>query len=391
MVLEVAERLKFAADNPFARIQAKEREKRRQGVEIISLAIGNPDLPTPEPIIEKLIAASRNPENSGYPPFIGKPELRQAIAEWNEKRFGTRFDPESEILPLVGSAEGPTIFALTFINPGDLVLVPDPTFPYYNAAVSFAGGEVYSVPLLEENDFLPDFETIPEEVARRAKALFLNYPNNPTGAVAGLDFLRRAVEFAREYEIILCYDNPYSEITFDGFVAPSIFQVEGAKEISLEFNSLSKSYNMAGWRIGYVLGRAELIAGMRETFSYVDTRTPTAVQEGAAELLRDSQEEKWRKQIAQIYGRRSDSFVKALREAGWPATKRKGTFYLWEPVPEGFSAEGFADFLLEEVAVVVMPGTAFGPGGEGFIRLSLVLPEEKLLEAARRMGRVWNC
>ncbi len=387
-MIELADRLKFAADNPFARIQAKEMALRRRGVEIISLAIGNPDQPTLKPIVEEIVAASQRPENSGYPPFIGRQDLREAIAEWNAKRFGIELDPETEILPLVGSAEGPTLFALAFINPGDLVLVPDPTFPYYNAAVSFAGGRVHSLPLRAENDFLPDLEALPPDVARQAKALMLNYPNNPTGAVADLDFLGGVIEFARRYDIVVCYDNPYSEITFDGYVAPSILQVEGATEVAVEFNSLSKSYHMAGWRVGYALARAEIIAGMREVLSYVDTRTPAAVQEASARALRAPQEEGWRREVAQLYQRRRDAFAEALTAEGWPAIKRKGTFYMWEPVRNSLPAEEFAELLLEKAHVAVMPGTAFGPGGEGFIRLSLVLPEERLVEAAHRMGKI---
>ncbi len=387
-MIELADRLKFAADNPFARIQAKEMALRRQGVEIISLAIGNPDQPTCQPIVEEIVAASRRPENSGYPPFIGRQDLREAIAAWNAKRFGTDLDPDTEILPLVGSAEGPSLFTLAFINPGDLVLVPDPTFPYYNAAVSFAGGQVYSLPLRAENDFLPDLEAIPPDVARQARAFLLNYPNNPTGAVADLDYLRQVVEFARRHDIIVCYDNPYSEVVFDGYVAPSILQVEGAKEVAVEFNSLSKTYNMAGWRVGYALARAEIVAGMREVLSYVDTRTPAAVQEGAAKALLSPQEEEWRREMARLYQRRRDAFAETLTAQGWPAIKRKATFYMWEPVRNGLSSEEFAELLLEKAHVAVMPGTAFGPEGEGFIRLALVLPEERLVEAAQRMGKI---
>jgi len=370
----------------FAEISKKIAEKRAQGVDVISFGIGDPDLPTPDHLLDVLATASRDPANHRYPESEGLPELHDAIARWYKKRFGVELDPKTEVLPLIGSKEGIGHIALCFIDPGDLALVPDPGYPVYGVGTLLAGGEPYYLPLTEENDFLPDFDAIPEAVARRAKVLWLNYPNNPTGAVADLEFFERAVAFARKYDIAVLHDGPYSEVAFDGHRPVSFLEAEGAKEVGIEFHSLSKSYNMTGWRIGMAVGNAEVIDALMRVKSNLDSGIPQAIQRMAIAALEGPQDV-----IAEhnaIYERRRDRLVAALSKLGLRVRTPKASLYLWARVPEGMTSVQFATRMLDEVGVVVTPGIGYGPTGEGYVRLSVTIPDDRLEEGVRRMEKL---
>jgi LL-diaminopimelate aminotransferase len=367
----------------FAEISRKIAEKRSQGIDVISFAIGDPDLPTPEHIIESLREASRDPANHRYPETEGLPELRQAIARWYERRFGVSLDPQREVLPLIGSKEGVGHIALCFIDPGDVALVPDPGYPVYAVGTMFAGGEAYYLPLTEENGFLPDLESVPAGVLRKAKVLWLNYPNNPTGAVAGLEFFERAAAFARRHGLAVLHDGPYSEVAFDGYRPPSFLQAEGAREAGIEFHSLSKSYNMTGWRIGMAVGNAETIDALMRVKSNLDSGVPQAIQRMAITALEGPQD--CIEEHNRVYQRRRDRLVAALQGLGLRLTPPKASLYVWARVPDGETSTAYAERLLDEAAVVVTPGIGYGPSGEGYVRLSLTLPDERLEEGVRRL------
>jgi len=378
-----ARRIESLSPYLFSEISRKIAEKRAQGVDVISFAVGDPDLPTPEHILESLREASRDPANHRYPETEGLPELREAIARWYERRFGVSLDPRREVLPLIGSKEGVGHVALCFIDPGDVALVPDPGYPVYAVSTMFAGGEAYYLPLTEENGFLPDLEAVPADVLRKAKALWLNYPNNPTGAVADLEFFARAAAFARRHGLAVLHDGPYSEVAFDGYRPPSLLQADGAREVGIEFHSLSKTYNMTGWRIGMAVGNAEIIDALMRVKSNLDSGVPQAVQRMAITALEGPQG-----CIAEhnrVYQRRRDRLVAALQGLGLRLTPPKASLYVWARVPEGATSVQFATRLLEEAGVVVTPGTGYGPSGEGYVRLSLTLPDERLEEGVRRL------
>ncbi len=370
----------------FVEISRKIAEKRAQGIRVVSFAIGDPDLPTPAPVIDALVEAARDPANHRYPETEGLPELRQAIANWYRRRFGLELDPDTEVLPLIGSKEGIAHIALCFIDPGDIALVPDPGYPVYAMGTVLAGGEPYYLPLREENGFLPDLDEVPPEVAGRAKLLWINYPNNPTGAVAELDFFQRVVEFARRHGLAVCHDAPYTEVAFDGYRPPSFLQAEGAKEVGVEFHSLSKSYNMTGWRIGMAVGNAAMIRALRDVKSNLDSGIPQAIQRMAIAALEGPQD--CIEEHNRVYQRRRDRLVEALQALGLRVAPSKASLYLWARVPEGETSVSFATRLLEEAAVVVTPGIGYGPSGEGYIRLSLTLPDEDVEEGLRRMERL---
>ena len=367
----------------FAEISRRVAEKRAQGVDVISFGIGDPDLPTPPHVIEALTAAAHDPANHRYPESDGLPALRQAIARWYARRFGVDLDPDKEVLPLIGSKEGIAHIALCFIDPGDVALVPDPGYPVYSVGTLLAGGEPYYLPLTEENDFLPDLDAVPEQVAQRARVLWLNYPNNPTGAVAGLDFFERAVAFARKHGIAVLHDGPYSEVAFDGYRPVSFMQAAGARDAGIEFHSLSKSYNMTGWRIGMAVGNARVIDALMRVKSNLDSGIPQAIQKMAIAALDGPQE-----CIAEhnaVYQRRRDRLVGALTRLGLRLRAPKASLYLWARVPEGTTSVQFATRLLDEAGVVVTPGIGYGPTGEGYVRLSLTIADERLEEGVRRM------
>ncbi len=381
--MQLAKRVEQLPPYLFAEISRKIAEKRAQGVDVISFGVGDPDMPTPPHIIEELVQAACDPANHRYPETEGLPELRQAIARWYEGRFGLSFDPEKEVLPVIGSKEGIGHVPLCFVDPGDLALIPDPGYPVYAVSVMFAGGEAYYMPLTEENDFLPDLDAIPESVARRAKLMWINYPNNPTGAVADLDFFERAAHFARKHDIAVCHDAPYTEVAFDGYRPPSFLQAPTAREVGVEFHSFSKSYNMTGWRIGMVVGNAAMVDALMRVKSNLDSGIPQAIQRMAIAALEGPQD-----CIAEhnaVYQRRRDRLVEALSKMGLRVRPPKASLYIWARLPEGQTSIQFAGRLLDDVGVVVTPGIGYGPHGEGYVRLSLTIPDERLEEGLRRM------
>ncbi len=381
--MRLARRLERLPPYLFVEISRKIAQKRAQGIRVISFAIGDPDVPTPGHIVEALRQAALDPANHRYPETEGLPELRQAIAAWYRRRFGVELDPQEEVLPLIGSKEGIGHVALCLIDPGDVALVPDPAYPVYAMGTLIAGGEPYYLPLREENGFLPDLSQVPEAVARRAKVLWINYPNNPTGAVADLAFFREVVQFARRYDLAVCHDAPYTEVTFDGYRAPSFLEAPGAKEVGIEFHSFSKSYNMTGWRIGMAVGNARLIRALRDIKSNLDSGIPQAIQKMAIAALEGPQD--CIEEHNRIYQARRDRLVVALRRLGLRLNPSPASLYLWARVPPGETSVGFAERLLEEAAVVVTPGVGYGPSGEGYIRLSLTVPDEEFEEGLRRL------
>ena len=385
-MFERAERLKRLPPYLFKELDRKKEEAILKGMDVIDLGVGDPDLPTPEPIIEAIKEAVQDPENHKYPSYSGMLEFREAVSKWYKKRFNVSLDPEKEVISLIGSKEGIAHFPLAFCNPGDVVLVPSPSYPVYNISTIFCGGISYFMPLLEENDFLPDLESIPEDVAKRAKIIFINYPNNPTSAVSSRDFFEQVVNFAKKYNVIVCHDAAYTEITFDGYRAPSFLETDGAKDVGVEFHSLSKTYNMTGWRIGFAVGNAELIGALGAVKSNIDSGVFQAIQLAAIRGL--ELDESWIRRNRDIYQRRRDIFVKALNQIGLSVKVPKATFYLWIRVPGGYTSAKFASRLLDEAGIVVTPGNGFGEPGEGYIRISVTQRDERLEEAADRIANI---
>ena len=382
--MKLAKRIDRLPPYLFVEINQKIAELRARGEDIITFTIGDPDLPTPSHIIERLCQASHDPENHHYPETYGLPELRQAIAEWYERRFGVNLDPDKEVLPLIGSKEGIGHMALCFIDPGDLALVPDPAYPPFSMGTILAGGKPYFMPLKEKNDYLPDFKAIPGKIADAAKLMWLNYPNNPTGAIASPGFFKEAVDFTQQHDLALCHDAPYSEVFFDGYLPQSILQTPGAKDVAVEFNSLSKTYHMTGWRIGMVVGNAEMIKALFQVKSNLDSGIPQAIQQAAIEALSGSQEH-----IAErnaILQQRRDKLIRVLNEIGLKARVPKATFYVWAKVPQGYTSVGFTKILLEEAQIAVTPGTGYGDGGEGYIRFCLTISDDRLEQGLNRLS-----
>jgi LL-diaminopimelate aminotransferase len=370
----------------FAEIDRKVQEKRRAGVDVISLGIGDPDLPTPQRIVNVLQESAADPSNHRYPSYFGLAELRQAIAGWYGERSGVTLDPATEILPTLGSKDGIAHVPLALVDPGDVVLAPDPGYTVYVTGALMAGAEPYVMPLTAANQWLPDLGAIPDEVADRAKLMWLNYPNNPTGAVADREFLERAVSFCQKHDIILCHDAPYSEIAFDGYRPLTLFEIPGAKEIGLEFHSLSKTYNMTGWRIGWVCGRADLVGLIGQLKTNIDSGIFQAVQWAAIEALNWGESET--RAACEVYAKRHRLVAGTLNELGWNIKPPRATFYVWAPVPEGYDSIGFASHVLDEVGVNITPGVGFGPHGEGYFRLSVTAPDARLEEAMARMRKL---
>ncbi|UCH51714.1 MAG: LL-diaminopimelate aminotransferase [Chloroflexota bacterium] len=367
----------------FVEINRKIAEKQARGEDIISFAIGDPDTPTPQHIIDQLCQAARDPINHRYPETAGLPELCQAIARWYQKRFGVKLDPKKEVLPLIGSKEGIGHISFCLIDPGDIALVPDPGYPVYSMSTLLAGGEPYFILLTEKNDFLPDLESIPKEIAEKAKLLWLNYPNNPTGAVADIAFFKKAVDFAKKYNLAICHDAPYTEVAFDGYQPSSLLQVPEAREVGVEFHSLSKTYNMTGWRIGMAVGNAKMIDALFRFKSNLDSGIPQAIQQAAIKALNGPQDS-----IAKhnaLYQQRRDKLVKALNDIGLKARTPKASFYVWARIPDGYTSVGFTAALLDKANVAVTPGTGYGSAGEGYIRISLALPNDRLDEGISRL------
>ncbi|MHB8587557.1 MAG: LL-diaminopimelate aminotransferase [Candidatus Dormibacteraceae bacterium] len=367
----------------FAEIDRKVQEKKRAGVDVISLGIGDPDLPTPQRIVHVLQEAAADPANHRYASYFGLAELRQAVADWYGHRSGVTLDPTTEILPTLGSKDGIAHVPLALVDPGDVVLAPDPGYTVYVTGALMAGAEPFIMPLTAGNHWLPDLDAIPEEVAQRARLMWLNYPNNPTAAVADRDFLERAVAFCRRHDIILCHDAPYSEIAFDGYRPLTLFEIPGAKEIGLEFHSLSKTFNMTGWRIGWVCGRADLVSLIGQLKTNIDSGIFQAVQWAAIEALSGGDQET--RAACDVYARRHRLVADTLNDLGWSIQPPRATFYVWAPVPEGYDSIGFASHVLDEVGVNITPGVGFGAHGEGYFRLSVTAPDARLEEAMARM------
>ena len=378
-------RLKHLASAIFSELAQRKKSAAAQ-MQVIDLSIGSPDQPPAPELVEVLASAVRQPDAFGYPLSDGTEAFREEVARWYQYRFGVELDPEREVHSLMGSQDGLAHFALAWSDPGDIVLVPDPGYPIYAGSVHLAGAEPYPMPLREENGFLPDLAAIPEDVARRARFMILNYPNNPVSAVATLAFFEEVVAFAKKHDVIVVHDLAYSEMAFDGYRPPSFLQAEGAKEVGIEFNSFSKSFNMAGCRIAYVVGNAEIIKPLAVVKSNVDYGVFLPVQHMAVEALRRDRTSGEKSTVAPIYQERRDVLIASLKEAGWEIAPPKATMFVWARIPSGWTSREFAFALLERAGVVVVPGSAFGEQGEGYVRIALVQPPELLREAARRIG-----
>ncbi|HAV40006.1 MAG TPA: LL-diaminopimelate aminotransferase [Aquificaceae bacterium] len=382
-MFEYAQRIKILPPYLFAQIDQKKREKLQQGVDLIDLGVGDPDIPTPQPIVEAMKRAVEKPEHHRYPSYEGMFSFRKTVADWYKRRFGVDLDPHTEIVTLIGSKEGIAHFPLAFVNPGDVVLCPDPAYPVYKIGTIFAGGEPYILPLKEENGFLPDFKSVPKDILKRAKIIWVNYPNNPTSAVAEESFYKELIDWARENNIIVASDLAYSEIYFGNKRPMSILQIEGAKEVAIEFHSLSKTFNMTGWRLGMAVGNKDLIAGLGKVKTNVDSGQFQAIQEAGITALSLPEEEV--QKIRDIYRERRNAMIKALEDVGLEVYKSDATFYLWVKVPKGYTSAEFVSLLLDKCGIVCTPGNGFGQYGEGYFRISLTVPTERLLEAVERI------
>ena len=382
--MKMAKRIESLPPYLFVEITRKIAEKQARGEEIISFAIGDPYIPTPPHIIERLCKEAQDPANHRYPESAGLPELSQAITAWYQRRFDVELDPETEVLPLIGSKEGIGHIAFCFIDPGDTVLVTDPGYPVYSVSTSLAGGRPYYVALKEKNDFLPDLNGIGENVLQSTKMLWINYPNNPTAAVADLDFFNRVVEFAKKHDIIVCHDGPYSEVAFDGYQPVSLMQADGVRDVGVEFHSLSKSYNMTGWRIGMVVGNANIVGALRTLKSNLDSGIPQAIQYAAIEALTGPQD--CITEHNAVYQRRRDLIVEVLANIGLQVTVPKASLYIWAKVPEGYNSMDFASDLLDQVGVAVTPGASYGRSGEGYVRLSVTVSDAALVKGLSRLS-----
>ncbi|MQF65292.1 aminotransferase class I/II-fold pyridoxal phosphate-dependent enzyme [SAR202 cluster bacterium AC-409-J13_OGT_754m] len=364
-----------------ARIIAR---KRSEGIEVVSFGVGDPDMPTPNVVIDRLVNSARDPVNHRYPETDGLPRLREAIASWYNSRFGvSHLDPTSEVLPLIGAKEGVGHVAFCFLDAGDIALVPDPAYPVYGVGTMFAGADVYTMPLYESNGWLPVLEDIPVDIAKKSKVMWLNYPNNPTGAVADKGFYQKAIQFAKEYEIALLHDAAYSENVYEGYKALSIMELDGAKDVSMEFHSLSKLFNMTGWRFGMAVGNSEMVQGLFKIKSNLDSGIPQAIQEMAIEALSGSQI--YIDQNNSVYQSRRDKLVRALNDIGLKVTSPQAALYLWAQVPDGYTSESFTARLLDDLAIAVTPGSSFGECGEGYIRLSLTTPDNMIDKGVERL------
>lgn len=380
-----AERIRLLPRYLFAEIDKKIKAAQEKGIDVIKLGIGDPDSPTPDYIIKRMQEEVARPSNHTYPPDEGLKEFREAVAAYYLRRHGVELDPGKEVVPLIGSKEGIAHISFCFTNPGDVNLVPDPGYPVYGIGTLFAGGTPQTMPLLKANGFLPDLRSIPAEAARRAKLLFLNYPNNPTGAVATKEFFEEAVSFAREYNLIICHDAAYNEIAFDDYRPVSILEIEGAKEVAIEFNSLSKTFNMTGWRIGYAVGNSLAVEALYRFKTNVDSGLFKAIQYAGVEAFTNPLMEPFLEDLRKLYSGRRDVVVKALQDAGWDIDPPKATFYIWAPVPQGYTSQEFVTYILEKTGVVVTPGRGFGKNGEGYFRIALTVGEARLEEAMERI------
>jgi len=381
--ISVADRISTLPPYVFARLDELKAAARQQGLDLIDLGMGNPDGATPQPVIEAAIVALQNPAYHGYPPFEGTASFRQAITNWYERRYNVKLDYNSEALPLLGSKEGLGHLALAYINPGDVVLVPSPAYPVHFRGPLIAGGKVHNIILKPENDWVIDLADIPDEVAKQAKLLYFNYPSNPTGAIAPREFFEDVVKFARKHEIMLVHDLCYAELAFDGYQPTSLLEIPGARDISVEFHTMSKTYNMAGWRIGFVVGNSKIIQGLRTIKTNLDYGVFGALQAAAETALNLPDE--YLTAVQNRYCQRRDFLIDGLAELGWQVKKTLATMYLWIPCPAGIGSTDFAFQVLQQTGVVLTPGNAFGPGGEGYVRISLIADNERMSEALRRL------
>lgn len=370
----------------FAAIDEAKAKIIAKGVDVIDLGVGDPDQPTPAHIVESMCQAVRDPSTHQYPSYTGLLEFRKAAAQWCKQTRGLDIDPVSETLTLIGSKEGVAHVPLAFINPGDVVLCPDPGYPVYKIGTQFAGGKEHIMPLLEENGFLPDLEAIPKDTLGKAKLMFINYPNNPTSATADLKFFEEVVQFAREHNIVVVHDNAYSEMVYDGYQSPSFLSVDGAMDIGIELYSMSKTYNMTGWRLGFAVGNKDLIAGFGKVKSNIDSGAFDAIQRAGITALTSSQQ--CVADMNRIYTERRNVLLKGLRELGLDVKPPKATFYVWAPVPEGYDSMGFSKLLLENAGIVATPGVGFGQYGEGYIRFALTQTVPRMNEAVERMSKL---
>ncbi len=386
--MKVADRLSALPPYLFARIEQMIEELEKKNIDVISLGIGDPDLPTPPHIVQALIKHAQNPENHRYPSSAGLMDFRRAVTEWYQRRFQVELDPAAEVVTLIGSKEGIGHISFCYLQDGDIALIPDPGYPVYGIGAALAGAENYLLPLEEKNHFIPDLGSVPSDVARKARLMFLNYPNNPTGATCTRQFFEEAVEFARSYDIIICHDAAYSEITFNGYSAPSFLEAPGAKDVGIEFHSLSKTYNMTGWRLGWAAGNAELVKALTTIKSNLDSGAFQAIQYAGIAALEGSQN--CVAEMVRIYQERRQIALQGLEDLGWNISLPQGSIYIWVPVPPRYSSAEFAELVLEKAAVVITPGTGYGKFGEGYFRISLTLPSERLKEALARMKEAFG-
>ncbi|MBU0482081.1 MAG: LL-diaminopimelate aminotransferase [Proteobacteria bacterium] len=384
--MEKADRLKQLPPYLFAELDRKKDAVKARGVDVIDLGVGDPDLPTPDHIISKLAEAAKIPAYHRYPSYSGMNRFREAVSAWYNKRCGIKLDPVKEVVSLIGSKEGIAHIPLAFINPGDVVLVPSPAYPVYKIATLFAGGVPYEMPLRKENGFLPDLDAIPADVLTKAKMMFLNYPNNPTAAVATREFFEKVVAFANAHNIMICHDFAYSEMSFDGYVPLSFLEIPGAMEVGIEFHSLSKTYNMTGWRIGWAAGNASIIGGLGQIKSNIDSGIFEAIQVAGIEAMRD--DASWLARMQTIYTERRDVVLNGLAKLGLKAECPKATFYVWVETPKGYDSAGTVAHLLENAGIVTTPGNGFGGPGEGYFRIALTVSKERLQEAIDRIREI---
>ncbi len=383
-VMRIARRMQKVPPYLFADLDRQRAALKARGVDVISLAVGDPDLPTPDHIIDALARAARDPAAHQYPPYEGTREYRRAVADWYARRFGVALEPDTEVLALIGSKEGLAHVPWVFVDPGDVVLVSDPGYPVYGTATIMAEGEPYSVPTSRERGWIPDLGAIPPEVARRARVMFLNYPNNPTAGTADLDFFSDVVEFAKRWDVLVVHDNTYSEIAYDGYRPPSFLQVPGAKDVGIEMHSLSKTYCMTGWRLGFAVGNRDAIQALGALKTNIDSGQFVAIQAAGVAAL-TGPDAPTRARVA-TWQKRRDMVVGGLRRLGLDVDAPRATFYLWVPVPAGYDSVGFTAHLLDRAGVAVTPGTGYGAKGEGYVRFSLTVPDERFTEAIRRIG-----
>jgi LL-diaminopimelate aminotransferase len=383
---DLSKRVKVLPPYLFAEIDRMKQKALAEGVDLIDLSVGDPDIPTPKHIIGRIRKAVINPLHHQYPSYAGMLSFRKAVADWYKRRFKVSLNPETEVLSLIGSKEGIGHIPLAFVNPGDVVLIPSPGYPVYPVATLFAGGRNHVMPLLEKNSYLPDLKIIPKDVLKKAKLMFLNYPNNPTAALADRSFFKRVIDFASRNDIIICHDAAYSEMYYGRQKPLSFLQVPGAKDVGIEFHSLSKTYNMTGWRIGFAVGNAEVIAGLGKIKSNLDSGIFQAIQEAGIEALKTK--ESVLAKNRKTYRERRDILIKGLKSAGLEVEQPEASFYLWVKVPFGFDSARFSTLLLNNAGILTTPGNGFGAHGEGYVRFALTLPAKRIREAVTRINEI---